>query len=37
MEKWEQEFYKENKSIVDMKTSDTEEIRAEKENILKYL
>lgn len=37
LEKWEQEFYKENKSIVDMKSPDTEKIRAEKENILKYL
>ena len=37
LEKWEQEFYKENKSLVDFYTPDTEEIRAEKENILKYL
>lgn len=37
LEKWEQEFYNENRAIIDLKEKETEEIRAEKENILKYL
>lgn len=37
LEKWEKEFYDANKAIVDFETRDTEEIRAEKDNILKYL
>ena len=37
LEKWEQDFYKENRAIIDFKTPDTEEIRAEKDNILKHL
>ena len=37
LEKWEQDFYKANKAIVDMKAPETEEIRKEKENILKFL
>lgn len=37
LEKWEQEFYKENKELIDMKSADSEDVRAEKENILKYL
>lgn len=37
LESWEKEFYEANKAIVDFKTEDTEEIRAEKENILKFL
>lgn len=37
LEKWEEEFYRDNKSLIDMKTPETEEIKAEKENILKWL
>ena len=37
LEKWEQEFYRENKDLVDMKSSEPDEIRKEKDNILKYL
>ena len=37
LEKWEEEFYRENKSLIDMKTPETEEIKAEKESILKWL
>lgn len=37
LEKWEQEFYKANKALVDMKASETEEIRAEKDRILQIL
>ena len=37
LEKWEQEFYNENKHLVDFTTPETEEIRREKDSILKYL
>lgn len=37
LEKWEEEFYRENKDLIDMRTPETEEIKAEKENILKWL
>ena len=37
LEKWEEDFYKENKALVDLKTVETEEQRAEKESILKWL
>lgn len=37
LEKWEQDFYKENRAIIDIKKQDTEEIREEKANMLKYL
>lgn len=37
MEKWEKDFYKENRSLVDMRTEETEEIKREKEAILKWL
>lgn len=37
LEKWEEDFYKENKALVDLKTLETEEQRAEKESILKWL
>lgn len=37
LEKWEEDFYKENKTLVDLKTVETEEQRAEKESILKWL
>lgn len=37
LEKWEQEFYRENRSLIDMRSHETEEIKAEKANILKYL
>ena len=37
LEKYEEEFYRENRAIIDLKKPETDEIRAEKENILKYL
>lgn len=37
LEKWEQEYYRENKDTVDLKKPETEEIKTEKANILKYL
>lgn len=37
LEKYEEEFYKANRSVVDIKVPENEEIRAEKDNILKYL
>lgn len=37
LDKWEEEFYRENKSMVDLKSPETEEIKAEKESILKWL
>lgn len=37
LEKWEQEFYTANKAMIDMKAPETEEIKAEKESILKWL
>lgn len=37
LEKWEDEFYKKNKELIDFKKNDTEEIKAEKESILKWL
>ena len=37
LEKWEQDFYQENKYLIDMRTHETEEIKAEKESIMKWL
>lgn len=37
LEKWEEEFYRDNKSMIDLKSPESEEIKAEKENILKWL
>ena len=37
LEQWEKDFYKENRTIVDMRTQETEEIKQEKEAILKWL
>lgn len=37
LEKWEQEFYNANKAVIDMRQPDTDEIKAEKESILKWL
>lgn len=37
LEKWEQEYYKENRAIIDMKKAETAEERAAKDNILKWL
>ena len=37
LEKWEQEFYRENKGIIDLKVRETEEIKQEKDNLLKWL
>ena len=37
LEQWEKDFYKENRTIVDMRTQEAEEIKQEKEAILKWL
>ena len=37
LEKHEEEFYRENRKIIDLGHKETSEIRAEKDNILKYL
>lgn len=37
LEKWEQEFYRTNKSTVDFKSMESEEERAEKDNMMKWL
>ena len=37
LDKWESEFYRENKNLVDLRVPESEEIKAEKENILKWL
>jgi hypothetical protein len=37
LEKWEQDFYKENRDIIDLKVKETEEQKQEKENLLKWL
>lgn len=37
LEKWEKDFYKENRALIDLRTTETEETRAEKDSILKYL
>lgn len=37
LEKHEEEFYRENRHLIDLKLQDSEEVRQEKENILKWL
>ena len=37
LEKWEEEFYRENRHLIDLKQVETDEVRQEKENILKWL
>lgn len=37
LENWEQEFYNENRHLIDFDRPDAEKIRAEKDNILKFL
>lgn len=37
LDKFEEEFYRDNRSMIDLKEPETEEIRAEKESILKWL
>lgn len=37
LEKHEEEFYKENKHLIDLNAPESEEVRQEKENILKWL
>ena len=37
LEKHEEEFYRENKSVIDLKKAESEEVRQEKENMLKWL
>ncbi len=37
LEKHEQEFYRENREIIDIKKKDSEEVKQEKDNLLKWL
>lgn len=37
LEKWEQEFYNANKDLIDLRVPETEEIRKEKDDLLKWL
>lgn len=37
LDQWEKDFYEENKNLVDMRTDETEEMKREKEAILKWL
>ncbi len=37
LEKWEQDFYKENRAIIDFKSADSQEVKQEKDNLLKWL
>ena len=37
LEKWEEEFYQENRKLVDITEPETNEIREEKDNLLKWL
>lgn len=37
LEKWEEDFYKENRALCDLKAESSDEIQAEKDNMLKYL
>ena len=37
LEKWEEEFYRDNRHLIDFATPETEQIKAEKESILKWL
>ena len=37
LEKWEQEYYRENKDVVDFKANESEEVKKEKENIMRWL
>jgi hypothetical protein len=37
LEKWEQKYYKDNKSQIDMRPEETDEERSEKDNMLKWL
>lgn len=37
LEKWEEEFYQDNKKLIDFRTADTDVIRREKDSILKWL
>ncbi len=37
LEKWEEDYYRENREIIDFRTTNNEEVTAEKEAILKWL
>lgn len=37
LEKYEEEFYRENQKIIDLRKPESEEVRQEKENLLKWL
>jgi hypothetical protein len=37
LEKWEEEFYQDNKKLIDFRTADAEEVRREKDSILRWL
>lgn len=37
LEKWERDFYKENKKLIDFEKTDSEEIKKEKDSIMKWI
>lgn len=37
LEKWEEDFYRENRHLIDLVSPETDEVKAEKENIMKWL
>lgn len=37
LEKWEQEFYTNNKEVIDLKKVESQEVKKEKENLMKWL
>ena len=37
LEKYEEEFYRENKHLIDLQKAESEEVRQEKENLMKWL
>lgn len=37
LEKWERDFYKENKNLIDFEKKDSEEVKKEKESLMKWL
>lgn len=37
LEKWERDFYKENKKIIDFERNDSDEVKKEKDSIMKWL
>ena len=37
LDKWEERFYRENKNLIDLKSPESDEVRQEKENMMKWL